>query len=49
MEVLAILYCVSILAVGYVTNADVPDDQKTIFNVAVILIWVVVALFNIAF
>lgn len=32
----------SILASGYVTNAEIEEDLKTTFNVAIIVIWVVI-------
>lgn len=39
----------SILASGYVSNADIEEDLKTTFNVAVIIIWVVIFALNLIF
>jgi len=41
MAVMAFLYFATVMASGYVSNADVSDENKTNFNVAVIVIWVV--------
>lgn len=43
------LVCLSIVASGYISNADVEEDKKTVCNAVIIIIWVIAFVGSIVF
>jgi hypothetical protein len=40
---------ISIIASGYVSNADIDDEQKTKFNIGLVVVWLVIIIGSIIF